>query len=140
VATILIVDDDVQLTAMLAVILTAEGHKVRIAHDGKRGIKMVTKALPDVILLDLALPGVDGSGFVYRLHFMGEGYALIPIVLLSGHADLAEAADRLGTHYYVRKPPILERLMPVLSRALLARIPPTPLRPFELGTGGSTTT
>ena len=139
-AQILIIDDDVECAAMLAVVLRAEGHRVRIAHDGKHGVKMVTKLVPDVILLELTIPGLDGSGVVYRLHFMGDGCELIPIVLLSGHPELVEVAGRLGTPYYVRKPPILEALMPILARALLARIPPTPQRPFEVGTGRITIT
>ena len=131
-AAILIIDEDVQFTAMLAAVLRAEGHQVRVALDGNRGIRMASTSVPDVILLDLWTPPLDGSGVVYRLHFMGEGLELVPVVLLSDSPDLAGAAAQLGTPYYVAKPPTLGTLMPVLARAILARIPPTPVRPFEL--------
>ena len=123
-ASILIVDDDVDSATVLADLLRDQGFEVRLAHDGQQGIRVLANWTPDVIVLDVWMPVLDGPGMVYRLQFLGGGVERIPIVLVSSHLNLGLVASRIGTPYFVRKPPTMSRLLPVLERALTAREAP----------------
>jgi len=126
VASILIVDDDWDLAELLADILRDEGLEVRTAHDGQEGLKLVEERLPDLVLLDVEMPGLGGPEMAYRMLIHDMGEERVPIVLVSGVTDLFKVAELVGTPYYLGKPYDLDRISMLVSQALVERTPPAP--------------
>jgi CheY-like chemotaxis protein len=126
-ADILIVEDDAELAATLAELLTLEGHTTRIALDGREGLQAMEEHLPDLILLDIEMPVLDGPGMAYAALVRDAGSELIPIILSSGYADLDAVATRVGTPYRIPKPCSLSALLKLVDRALTERQAPHPL-------------
>src|SRR5450759_3819281 len=81
---ILVIDDDLPLRGMLAAALGQAGFQVLLAGDGDEGHRALTIHRPDVILLDLAMPGVNGWDFLQRLKETGY-LGTVPIIVLSAH-------------------------------------------------------
>jgi two-component system, OmpR family, KDP operon response regulator KdpE len=120
VSRLLIVDDEPQLIRALRITLTARGHQVRTAVDGRHALADAAAHPPDVIILDLGLPGMDGVEVIQGL----RGWTTAPIIVLSGRtgsADKVEALDA-GADDYVTKPfgvdELLARLRAVSRRAV----------------------
>ena len=129
VRVLLIVDDDSDLADLLAEALRSEGHQVTVAYDGAEGLRLVSAQRPDLLLLDVEMPLVDGPEMAYQLLLRNCGQENIPIVLLSGVVDLPQVAARVGTPYFLAKPYDVEALLPLVDRALAERIPPRPHEP-----------
>jgi CheY-like chemotaxis protein len=128
-ADILVVDDNVDLAQLVELLLVSENHRVRVAHDGEAGMVALAAGLPDVVVLDVDMPVLDGPGMAYRMLVEDCGREMIPIVLLSGSVDLAAAARRVGTPFVLRKPSDPEWLLAMVRRALTERTPPSPRPP-----------
>jgi CheY-like chemotaxis protein len=128
-ADILIVDDDVDTTEVLADIFAGEGHQVRVAHDGLQGLERLRSGLVDLILLDVEMPRLTGPGMAYELFLHDAGLEGIPIVLVSGVLDLPQTAAAVGTAYFLAKPYALAALLRLVARALAERRPPRPQLP-----------
>ncbi len=126
VAKILVVDDDPELGAVMAELLADEGHEVRIVTNGRAGLEALDRSLPDVVLLDVEMPLLDGPGMAYEMLLRDMGLERIPVVLASGVFDLERVAGRVGTPYFVTKPCALDRLLETVDRALRERVPPHP--------------
>jgi DNA-binding response OmpR family regulator len=102
VADVLVVDDDRTVREVVVSYLRAGGHRVREAGDGEAALAAVGSRRPDIVVLDLMLPGIDGLEVCRRLRRQGD----VPIVMLTA---LGAAADRvvgleLGADDYVAKP------------------------------------
>lgn len=128
-AKVLLTDDDDDMAEIAMFVLESLGHDVRRAHDGEEGLRMLREELPDVILLDVEMPQLDGPGMAYRAFLHNAGMERVPIVLLSGVADLDDVARRVGTPYFLPKPFAVERFRETLDRALSERRAPVPLNP-----------
>ncbi|MBF8250907.1 MAG: sigma-54-dependent transcriptional response regulator [Deltaproteobacteria bacterium] len=87
--TILIIDDEESIRTSLKGALEDEGFDVITAEDGESGITRTSEELPDLILLDIWMPGIDGIETLNRLKRL---YPKLPIVIMSGHGTI-EAAD-----------------------------------------------
>jgi CheY-like chemotaxis protein len=127
VARILIVDDDADLALTVGEVLELLGHSIRVAYNGEEGLQAMAGELPDVILLDVEMPVMDGPSMAYRLLVLDAGRELIPVVLSSGYADMELIADRIGTPYRVRKPCTVEELAAVIERAVREKRAPQKL-------------
>ncbi len=123
-ARLLIVEDDADVSEALAGILRAFGHEVQTASNGEAGLRQLAGARVDVVLLDLEMPVLDGPGMVVRMVLQDCGMEKIPVVLVSGMADVAAVGQRLGTPYHLLKPYALDALVKVLGRALTERQAP----------------
>ncbi len=124
---LLVVDDDLDLPEILAEILASLGHGVRIARDGREGLKMLHEQLPDVIILDVEMPYVNGPEMVHRMIIEDAGMQRVPVVLVSGIVGLTQVAGRVGTPYFMGKPFDLDKLLGVLQRAGEEKRPPVPV-------------
>ena len=102
-----------------------DGHQVRVAVDAYDGLRLLTERFPDAALLDVEMPELTGPEMAYRMLVDDCGRELVPIVFLSGVADLNRIAESVGTTYYLPKPFSLAALRLVLERALRERMAPT---------------
>lgn len=115
---LLIADDDPQLVRALRITLAAHGYEVVTALDGAAAITTAAQAKPDIILLDLGMPQLDGVQVIQAL----RGWTSVPIVVISGRtgsADKVEALDA-GADDFVTKPFQIDELLARL-RALSRR-------------------
>jgi two-component system KDP operon response regulator KdpE len=119
--TILVIDDGIDSWNLLSTALRTHGAYPVWAADGMQAIGAVRRHQPDVILLDLGLPGGDGFLVLERL----KGNRLlshIPVIVVTGRArqEAEEKAKKLGAAAYVEKPIKMEELMATLQTALAA--------------------
>ena len=125
-ARVLIVDDDVALLRALGVSLKARGYEVVVARRGEDGLDLAVNRRPDVILLDLGLPGIDGIEVVRGV----RGWSSVPIIVLSARHQSVSKVDALdaGADDYVTKPFGMDELL-ARMRAALRRTPSAPEDP-----------
>ncbi len=109
----LVVDDDSSIRELLHAALEEEGYEVVSATDGQDALVIVERWRPDVIVLDLMMPVMDGWTFAKRLR---ERYD-IPIVALSAVTDIERHAKALGARDVIAKPFDLDALLPKVARA-----------------------
>jgi DNA-binding NtrC family response regulator len=123
---ILLVDDDTDTTDILTEALEAVGYRVRLAQDGQEGLAHLEKGFPDMVVLDVEMPVLDGPTMAKRMFLKNLGREKIPILLCSGILNLQIVAARVGTPYFLGKPYTLDAMLKSVARVLLERIPPTP--------------
>ena len=106
---ILIADDDEQLQRALRITLNARGYEVIAARDGAEAIDRAANDRPDLILLDLGMPQVEGVDVIRAV----RAWSRVPILVLSGRTDSAEKVDALdaGADDYVTKPFAMDELL-----------------------------
>lgn len=116
---VLLVDDEEPLRASLTFALVKEGYKVTTAADGPTALRLVQDKMPDIILLDLMLPGMDGMEVCWRL----RAFSNVPILMLTAKDHDADKVWGLkaGADDYVTKPfntrELLARIEAILRRA-----------------------
>src|SRR5947207_1747333 len=119
--SVLIVDDEPNIRRMVGALLGAEGYEVRDAQDGSSGLQRALESEPDVLLLDLMMPGdMDGMATLAQ---MREKLPDVPVVMMSGRAGLSDAvrATKLGAFNFLEKPLSPEGVLLALSSALELR-------------------
>jgi two-component system KDP operon response regulator KdpE len=122
VTKVLVVDDEVRFLRALAISLRARGYDVETATTGEAGLALAARTHPDVVVLDLGLPGIDGLDVLCGL----RGWSGVPVIVLSarhGEPTKVEALDA-GADDYVTKPFGMDELLARL-RALVRRAAPT---------------
>jgi DNA-binding response OmpR family regulator len=118
-ARVLLVEDDTELSAMLAGLFTDEGYDVDVARDGQRALHMGLTQSYDVIVLDRGLPAIEGLDLLGRLRRSGVSTPTLVLSALGNPADRVEGLDA-GAEDYLSKPFDLDELLARL-RALLRR-------------------
>lgn len=109
---IMVVDDDQEILRMLSCILELEGYSVTLATDGRAALALVEKRRPDLIILDIIMPELDG----FQVLDLIRQHSNVPVIMLTGRYEVTMLHDALalGADDYVRKP--------FHTRELLARI------------------
>jgi DNA-binding response OmpR family regulator len=132
---ILLVEDEVNLTDTLAENLTEEGHEVVKAHDGETGLALIRSQLPDLIVLDIMLPVLDGLS-VCRIVRKDPTIAHIPIIMLTARGTEVDKIVGLesGADDYIVKPFGLGEFL-ARVRAVLRRLPGRATAQDELVSG-----
>jgi len=126
-ATILVVDDELGIRALLSEILTDEGHTVELAEDAAQARQVRELLRPDLVLLDIWMPDVDGITLLKE--WSASGQLHMPVIMMSGHGtiDTAVEATKFGASAFLEKPITLQKLLRAVEQALIkpARRPPT---------------
>ncbi|HVQ43338.1 MAG TPA: sigma-54 dependent transcriptional regulator [Vicinamibacterales bacterium] len=117
---ILIVDDEAGVRASLGAVLRDEGYTVDTAESGEACLEQVVEQPPDVILLDIWLPGIDGLATLERLR---ERRTEAAVIMISGHASVEAAvrATKLGAFDFIEKPLSIEKTVLAVRNALRQR-------------------
>jgi two-component system response regulator MprA len=115
---VLVVDDDALIRDTLAAALIDEGYMVRVAPDGRAALTAIGNWRPDVIVLDLMMPVMDGPTFRAAQRSVGAA-ALIPIIVLSAAHDVHKRAAGLDAAAIFTKPFDLSTLLDAIARVLL---------------------
>jgi DNA-binding response OmpR family regulator len=112
---VLVIDDDLPLRGMLAAALRQHGFQVLLAGDGAEGQRALNLHKPDVVLLDLAMPDVNGWDFLQRLQETGH-LGNVAIIVLSAHLHVEpQAILRMGVKAILPKPFNLPELIDVIE-------------------------
>jgi DNA-binding NtrC family response regulator len=116
---ILIVDDDPQLRQSFEKLLTAEGHTVKTAASGEAAISMVQADAPDLVIMDIRMPGMSGLEAFKAMH---QVEPKLPVIIMTayGTTDTAIEATKLGAFEYVLKPFEIPDILALISQALEA--------------------
>jgi DNA-binding response OmpR family regulator len=117
---ILIVDDDMELSDGLRMLLEKQGFRVIQARDGQHGTNMVYQQRPDLVILDMMMPRM--GGYPVLEHFRGKTDAPPIIMITANEGSRHKAyAEYLGVVDYIRKPFAMERLLEAVHRGLAAK-------------------
>ena len=116
---ILIVDDDPRLRQSFDKLLTAEGHAVRTAPDGETALKMVQENSPDMVIMDIRMPGLNG---IETFKAMQRIDPKLPVIIMTafGTTETAIEATKLGAFDYVLKPFEIPDILALIDKALEA--------------------
>lgn len=129
--TVLVVDDDVRLLRMMERILDLEGYRVIKATDGQIAMAVFEEQKPDLVMLDVMMPGMDGLTVCKRI----REYSFVPIIMVTAKGNDAEKVEGLdaGADDYIAKPfspkELAARVKATLRRAVFSDEPQEP--PFE---------
>jgi DNA-binding response OmpR family regulator len=121
---ILLIEDDREIARAMMLRLKAAGHDPFAMHEGSSGLSAAITTIPDIIILDLRLPDMDGFAVLQQLqqHDIGR---LIPVIVVS--ANVAERAKReailLGAHCFIEKPYDFRKLVAAIERAASTQLP-----------------
>ena len=115
--TVLIVDDEESIIQSLQGILTDEGFEVISAGSGLAALEKIDEVMPDIVLLDIWMPGMDGIETLVKIK---ESHSELQVVMMSGHGTIETAvrATKLGAYDFIEKPLSIEKLLLVINNAL----------------------
>ena len=116
-ARILVIDDDAAIRDSLRMILEYDGYECLLAPTGQEGIALVEREHPDLVFLDIKMPGMDGLEGLRRIKDLDE---ILPVVIISGHGTVSTAveATKLGAFDFLEKPLASERVTVTIRNAL----------------------
>ena len=122
-ATILVVDDELGIRALLSEILTDEGHTVELAENAAQARQVREMLRPDLVLLDIWMPDVDGVTLLKE--WSASGQLSMPVIMMSGHGtiDTAVEATKYGASAFLEKPITLQKLLRAVEQALVKPAP-----------------
>ena len=117
--TVLVVEDDPLTLRMLTVMLERRGHHVLPAVDGRDGMRILTRTRPDLVVLDLMMPRMNGFQFLRAL--AERGLDDLPVVVVSAKTDPVDRhwAAKLGAKAFVAKPFTNGHLLETVDRAMV---------------------
>jgi DNA-binding NtrC family response regulator len=117
-ATILVVDDELGIRALLSEILTDEGHSVELAENAAQARACRERVRPDLVLLDIWMPDVDGITLLKEWN--ASSLLTMPVIMMSGHGtiDTAVEATKVGAMAFLEKPITLQKLLKAVEQGL----------------------
>src|SRR5690349_5508384 len=117
---ILVVDDEAAIRDSLRMTLEYEGYEFLGAATGQEGLALAEREAPDLVLLDVKMPGMDGLEVLERLKAMNE---TLPVIVISGHGTISTAveATHKGAFNFVEKPFTSDRMLTDVRNALDSR-------------------
>ena len=136
-ATILVVDDELGIRALLSEILTDEGHSVDLAENAAQARAYRERTRPDLVLLDIWMPDVDGVTLLKE--WSATSQLNMPVIMMSGHGtiDTAVEATKFGAVAFLEKPVTLQKLLRAVDQSLIKPAPRVHPLPTFTALGGS---
>jgi len=136
-ATILVVDDELGIRALLSEILTDEGHTVELAENAAQARQVREALRPDLVLLDIWMPDVDGVTLLKE--WAAAAQLTMPVIMMSGHGtiDTAVEATKYGASAFLEKPITLQKLLRAVDQALAKPAPRTGAAQVQSGAAGA---
>jgi len=115
--TILVVDDEVSICQSLKAILSDEGYQVLVAGSGEEAVKLIEEEMPQLVLLDIWLPGMDG---LETLKAIKKVHPKVLVIIMSGHGTIETAvkATKLGAFDFIEKPLSLDKIIILVNNAI----------------------
>ena len=115
--SILIVDDEPSILQSLSGLLTDEGFEIYTADNGYEALKIIDSEMPDMVLLDIWMPGIDG---IETLKEIKKGSAALPVIIITGHGNVETAvkATKLGAFDLIEKPLNIDKVIVAINNAL----------------------
>lgn len=114
---VLIVDDQMGIRLLLKEVLEEEGYTVNEAHNGELALHMAEEWTPDIFIIDMKLPGIDGLTLLKELQSASRLEAAYVIIMTAfGEKEQVEAARQNGADYYIAKPFDIENLKSVIGK------------------------
>ena len=122
-ATILVVDDELGIRGLLSEILSDEGHTIELAENAAQARAARERLRPDLVLLDIWMPDVDGITLLKE--WGTQGLLTMPVIMMSGHGtiDTAVEATKYGATAFLEKPITLQKLLRAVEQALARPAP-----------------
>src|SRR5678815_6118264 len=117
-ATILVVDDELGIRALLSEILADEGHTIELAENAAQARACRERIRPDLVLLDIWMPDVDGISLLKE--WGSTAQLTMPVIMMSGHGtiDTAVEATKFGAMAFLEKPITLQKLLRAVEQGL----------------------
>lgn len=117
---ILLIDDDASLLLTLSDFLKFEGYDVTTADSGEKGLKKLAKTMPDLIILDMSMPGMGGVGFLKEIS-SPDGKPKYPVLVLTARANMAEFFANIDVDGFIAKPCNPDDLLMEVARIVFLR-------------------
>jgi CheY-like chemotaxis protein len=114
--TILVIDDDIAIRTAVSWALEDVGYDVTLAEHGRAALDHVTRRSPDLVLLDMRMPVMDGWEFARQYRALPSRAA--PIVVMTAAQDVAERASQITATDYIAKPFVVDDLLAVVGKYL----------------------
>jgi two-component system, NtrC family, nitrogen regulation response regulator NtrX len=116
-ARILVIDDEAEIRRSVRMILEYEGYEVTEASSGPEGLAIAEREAPDLVFLDIKMPGMDGLDALQRIKASNDS---LPVVIISGHGTVSTAveATKAGAFDFIEKPLASERVLLTIRNAL----------------------
>jgi len=110
---ILIIDDEIPICELMDEFLSQQGHQVSTAIDGKDGISKFKKLRPEVVILDIRMPGIGGIDVLRRIRMIDTN---VVVIMLSAFGDFHTIQESMhsGANYYMEKPLDFKELLKIL--------------------------
>ena len=130
-ATILVVDDELGIRALLSEILSDEGHTVEVAENAAKARQLREQCQPDLVLLDIWMPDVDGITLLKE--WGASGQLTMPVIMMSGHGtiDTAVEATKFGAQAFLEKPITMQKLLRTVEQGLAKPAAPRAAAPAQ---------
>ncbi len=116
-AKVLVVEDEQAILKILGIKLRVSGYSVITAHDGEEGLQLLDSARPDVLLLDIILPGMNGLELLEELRSRSR----LPVIVFSARPENGQEALRLGADNFLAKPFDVDELVKTIDEVLSRR-------------------
>ena len=113
--TVLVVDDEPGILRFLSIKLKISGYEVVTASSGEQALELVRPARPDIILLDIIMPGIDGLQVLRKV----RTFSKVPVIIVSANRDALQKAMALGANDYLVKPFEPNELLEKIERWLV---------------------
>src|SRR5271169_1928852 len=117
---ILVIDDDSEVRNVFSKFLKDEGFSVTAASGGREALSILAREIPDIILLDLRMPDMDGISVLKEIK---ETDPELPVIMITAHGDVSVAVEAIkrGAYDFLCKPPDFDHLVLVINRAVQKR-------------------